>query len=57
MRLPAERAKEFLEQLKALEFRIDPVLALADLARLYELAGRQQPSRACKRLRRRTDSK
>ncbi|MCX6608333.1 MAG: type II toxin-antitoxin system VapC family toxin [Acidobacteria bacterium] len=41
-RLPAERAKEFLEQLKALEFRIDPVPTLADLARLYGLAGRHQ---------------
>jgi predicted nucleic acid-binding protein len=41
-RLPAERARDFLEQLKALAIRIDQVPTLADLARLYELAGRHQ---------------
>ena len=41
-RLPAERATEFLEQLKTLAFHIDPAPTLADLPRLHELAGRHQ---------------
>lgn len=41
-RLPAERAVEFLEQLKTLSFVIEPAPALADLSRLHELAARHQ---------------
>jgi predicted nucleic acid-binding protein len=41
-RLTEERAAEFLEQLKSLAFQIDAAPALADLARLRELASRHQ---------------
>lgn len=41
-RLSAERAAEFLEQLQHFAFRIDTAPALADLARLRELASRHQ---------------
>jgi len=41
-RLPAERATEFLEQLKALSFHIDPSPTLTEMPRLLELASRHQ---------------
>ena len=41
-RLPAERATDFLEQLKTFAFHIDAAPTLAGLPRLNELAGRHQ---------------
>jgi len=39
-RIPADRAKEFLEQLKTFAFHIDPPPTVADLPRLSDLAAR-----------------
>lgn len=41
-RLTAERAKEFLEQLKLLAIHIDPAPTLADMPRIHELSARHQ---------------
>jgi len=41
-RIPADRAREFLEQLKLFSFQIDAAPTLADLPRLSELAEKHQ---------------
>lgn len=41
-RITTERAKEFLDQLAALNFKIDPVPEIADLPRLHDLAVRHR---------------
>ena len=41
-RLPADRAKDFLEQLKTLAFHIDAAPTLTDLPRIHEMATRHQ---------------